>query len=100
MPAPTALEEDVFTGKIDFALWRKLLFFMRPYRRLFLCLIALAITVAIWDAILPRCSCLIVDAVTTGNQGALPRHLAQYLTILAIFVACILSFILVAGKLN
>src|SRR4051812_15395958 len=100
MPPPTALEEDVFTGKIDFALWRKLFFFIRPYRVLFLGLMSLGVTVATWDALLPRISGLIIDAVTTNNQPALHRHIAQYVTVLCLFVCCVLGFILIAGRIS
>ena len=31
MAAPT-MEEEIFTGKMDFALWRKMLHFARPHK--------------------------------------------------------------------
>jgi ATP-binding cassette subfamily B protein len=100
MAQQSALEEDVFTGKIDFALWRKLLAFARPYWLLFLCLMTLGMSVAVWDTLLPRIAGLIVDAVTLENHTEMHRHIYQYVTILAVFVACIFSFILVAGRLS
>ncbi|HWB53748.1 MAG TPA: ABC transporter ATP-binding protein [Tepidisphaeraceae bacterium] len=93
------MEEEIFTGKIDLALWRKLLTFAWPYRVLFCCLISLGISVAVWDTLLPRIAGLIVDAVTAQSQSGLHRHIAQYVTVLAVFVGCIFSFILVAGRL-
>jgi ATP-binding cassette, subfamily B, bacterial len=100
MAQQSALEEDVFTGRIDFALWRKLLAFARPYWLLFLCLMTLGMSVAVWDTLLPRIAGLIVDAVTVENHAEMHRHIYQYVTILAVFVACIFSFILVAGRLS
>ena len=99
MTQQSVLEEDVFTGRIDFALWRKLLQFAKPYWLLFTCLMALGMSVAVWDTLLPRIAGLIVDAVTARDHGEMHRHIYQYVTILAVFVGCIFSFILVAGRL-
>ncbi|HEY1684448.1 MAG TPA: ABC transporter ATP-binding protein [Tepidisphaeraceae bacterium] len=100
MAQASALEEDVFTGKIDLALWRKLWTFVWPYRILFACLISLGASVALWDTLLPRLSGAIVDAVTSENRAELHRYLHQYVTVLAVFVCCIFGFILVAGRLS
>src|SRR6476469_5552267 len=94
-----AIEEDVFIGKINVALWRKVIAFARPYRRWVTALVALGVLTSALDVSLPRFTGKIVDSVTAVG-GANFRPLAQaYLMTLAVFVCCIFGFIMSAGKI-
>ena len=48
MTAP-AMEEEVFTGKMDFALWRKMLKFALPHKRKIFAVMALGSAVSVLD---------------------------------------------------
>ncbi|MGD0462407.1 MAG: ABC transporter ATP-binding protein [Tepidisphaeraceae bacterium] len=96
-----AMEEDVFTGKIDFALWRKMLRFARPHRRKLFALMTLGAIVSGGDMSLPYLTGRIVDAVTMQGAGAhLSRYMLVYGGVIAGFVACIFSFIMIAGRIT
>ena len=96
-----AMEEDVFTGKVDFALWRKMWRFARPHRSKLFTLMALGFIVSWADMALPYLTGRIVDAVTL--QGAnlhLRRFLLAYAGVILWFITCIFSFIMVAGRIT
>lgn len=93
------MDEDTFTGKIDWALWRKTLHFARPYKLHIAALMSIGILVAGFDVLLPWFTGRMIDAVKASNGTEL-RHIAQqYLAVVAAFVVCIFSFILVAGRI-
>ncbi len=92
-----AIEEDVFVGKINLALWRKVIHFAAPFRNYVLALIALGVLTSIVDVSLPRFTGKIVDAVTASNPAHFHAIAWRYLATLAVFVGCILGFILTAG---
>ncbi|HWE93972.1 MAG TPA: ABC transporter ATP-binding protein [Tepidisphaeraceae bacterium] len=96
-----AMEEEVFTGKMDFALWRKMLKFALPHRAKILAVMALGAAVSAFDMGLPFMTGRIVDAVTThGASTPLRNYLAQYALLIAGFSACIFAFIAVAGRIT
>jgi ATP-binding cassette subfamily B protein len=99
--AATTMEEDVFTGKMNFALWRKMLRFALPHRRKILAVMALGSAVSLCDISLPLLTGRIVDAVSLRGPGA---HLGGYMLIyggvIVGFVACIFSFIMIAGAIT
>jgi ATP-binding cassette, subfamily B, bacterial len=96
-----AMEEDIFTGKVDFALWRKMWRFARPHRRKLFTLMALGCVVSGADMALPFLTGRIVDAVTAQGAGLhLRRFILEYACVIAWFVTCIFSFIMVAGRIT
>jgi ATP-binding cassette, subfamily B, bacterial len=98
MSAP-AMEEEVFTGKMDFALWRKMLRFALPHKRKIISVMVLGAIVACFDNILPLMTGRIVDAVTAqGRATHLEKYLFEYALIIAGFVCCIFGFIMLAGR--
>jgi ATP-binding cassette subfamily B protein len=99
--AEQTMEEDVFTGRFDFALWRRIIVFARPYRWHLASLIAVAGVVAGFDVILPYLTGRIVDAVRSGGGTAdLWWYGAVYAAVIISFTACIFAFIMLAGRIT
>ena len=98
------LEEDVFTGRIDTALWRKILSFARPYKNYLIALGSMGALVAIFDMAFPLITGSIIDGLyrheQTGADTRLGAHLVVYASIVLAFVVCIWGFIIVAGKIT
>ncbi len=98
------MEEDVFTGRIDLALWRKVLAFARPYKQKLLALSLMGALVAVFDVSLPLITSSIIDSLQRYEQRGvdhrLGTHLAVYAGIVVIFSACIWAFIIIAGKIT
>jgi ATP-binding cassette, subfamily B, bacterial len=98
--ADHAMEEEVFTGKIDWALWRKVLVFARPYRRHLLTLVGLAGLVAVCDVLLPYLTGRIVDEIKArGRDADLLRYGLLYAGVIAAFAVCVMGFILTCGRI-
>jgi ATP-binding cassette, subfamily B, bacterial len=95
------MEEDVFTGKMDFALWRKMLRFALPHKGKILPMMALGAVVSCFDITLPFLTGRIVDAVTAhGPATNLHKFMFVYGCVIAGFVCCIYSFIMLAGRIT
>jgi ATP-binding cassette subfamily B protein len=93
------MEEDVFTGKMDFALWRKMLKFALPHKWKILGVMLLGALVSCCDMCLPLLTGLIVDAVTA--QGAavhLGKYMLAYGAVIVGFFGCVFGFITLAGR--
>ena len=58
------MEEEIFTGKMDFALWRKMLRFAIPHKTKILSVMALGALVPCFDMCLPFLTGRIVDTVS------------------------------------
>src|SRR6185437_1918698 len=100
MPAPM-MEEEIFTGKMDFALWRKMLRFALPHKTKILSLMALGAGVSCFDMCLPFLTGRIVDEVTIHGAAAnLHTYMLIYAAVIAGFCACIFTFIAVAGRIT
>jgi ATP-binding cassette subfamily B protein len=96
-----AMEEDVFTGKMDFALWRKMWRFARPHRRKICALIMLGSVVSGADISFALLNGRIVDAVAAqGHAMHTGKFILTYIGVIAWFVTCIFSFIMVAGRIT
>jgi ATP-binding cassette subfamily B protein len=100
MAAP-AMEDEVFTGKMDFALWRKMIRFALPHRRKILFIVLLGSCCSCFDVIMPLMTGKIVDHVTALRARA---HLAHFMAFYAVMIVCwassILGFILLAGRVS
>jgi ATP-binding cassette subfamily B protein len=96
-----AMEEDVFTGKMDFALWRKMLKFALPHKVKILAVMTLGALVSGFDMCLPFMTGRIVDSVTAhGADTDLRRYMIAYALVILGFCTCIWSFIAVAGRIS
>jgi len=95
------MEEDVFTGKMDFALWRKMLKFALPHKGKIFAVIFLGALVSGFDMSLPFMTGRIVDAVMAhGPATELREFMLVYALIIIGFCTCIISFIGVAGRIT
>ncbi len=100
MSAP-AMEDDVFTGKMDFALWRKILKFALPHKGKILAVMTAGAVVSCFDICLPFLTGRIVDAVMAhGTATVLRGYMWAYALVIAGFCTCILSFIALAGRIT
>src|SRR5256885_1998057 len=104
MAQDPTLEEDVFTGRLDLALWRKILVFARPYRKLLIALVALAGLVACFDISFPLIVGSIIDGLyrreATGADPHLGLRLALYAALITSFAISIWGFIIICGKIT
>lgn len=95
------MEEDVFTGKMDFALWRKMLKFALPHKGKILSIMALGALVSSFDMCLPLLTGRIVDAVSAhGAQTNLRPYMIAYGLVILGFFGCVFSFIVIAGRIT
>jgi ATP-binding cassette subfamily B protein len=95
------MEEEVFTGKMDFALWQKMLKFALPHKKKILGVMLFGASVSAFDMCLPYMTGRIVDAVSThGSSANLRPFIFEYAAIIIGFCTCICSFILVAGRIT
>jgi ATP-binding cassette subfamily B protein len=99
--ATSAMEEEVFTGRMDFALWRKMLKFALPHKGKILSVMVLGAAVSGFDMCLPFLTGRIVDAVTAqGASADLRRYVIEYAAVIVGFCTCIITFIAVAGRIT
>jgi ATP-binding cassette, subfamily B, bacterial len=94
-------EEDVFTGKIDFALWRRILKFAVPYKRQVIALVCLAATVAGCDVMLPLLTGWIINAVQRQDDAvSFWKYGAAYFGTFVVLASCVFGFIIVCGRIT
>lgn len=104
MPQDHALEEEVFTGRIDVTVWRRILRFATPYRKYLITLCALGMMTGVFDMALPLITAAIIDGLraheSTGADAHLWRPFTTYLITIVLFSLTIFTFIIVAGKIT
>lgn len=101
MSAPTQLEDDTFTGKIDFSMWKRIFAFAAPYRRHMALLITLGILVAGFDIGITLFNKVLIDAVKNGaTRAELTRNFLLYAAMMIAFAASIWGFIMTAGRIS
>ncbi len=94
-------EEDVFTGKINFGLWKRILRFAIPYKREIISLITLATIVAGCDVMLPLLTGWVIDAVKNQAGGnAYLKYGFAYFGTFAVLAGCVFGFIIVCGRIT
>ena len=98
-------EDDIFTGRLDWALWRKILVFARPYKRLLIALAAMGGLVGAFDVMIPLITSGIIDRLASadparGQRASVAPYLAIYIPMMLTFSMCIWAFIIVAGKIT
>src|SRR5688572_5863834 len=91
-------EEDPFHPTINWALWRKILVFARPYRWWLGGLSALGIVCACCDLTLPLLTGRIINEIQArGSEARIVPYALVYVGVVAVLSACIYGFIVVAG---
>ena len=78
-----AFQEQEYSQKFDFAIWKRLLKFARPYRRYLLVLAALMLVVAGLDAVFPLFSKYAVDNfIVAGSMDHFEIFIGLYLLVI------------------
>ena len=96
-----SLEEDDFRGRLDWALWRRMFAFGTPYKKQLLMLAGAAVFIAALDTALPLLTKTIIDLVTEQADASRLRTVGGvYVAVILAFVACIWSFIMLAGYIQ
>ena len=97
----SSYREEDYTKKIDLDLWKKLLYYMKPYKKTFIFLTFIMIGVAGVDVILPLMNKYAIDNfIIPGNINGLFKFSILYLFLVVIQAINILLFISLAGKLE
>ncbi|MEO1058827.1 MAG: ABC transporter ATP-binding protein [Actinomycetota bacterium] len=102
MSQPTfAEDEHAVHTHFDWALWRKILAFGRPYLKLFAALAVVAVLVAACEVAMPLLVGAVIDHVTEhGLDATLWPYAAGFAVLSIVFAALIFGFIALAGKLS
>ena len=101
MPDDHLNEEDVFHPRIDWALWRKVLVFAKPYRRWLLALVTLGMLCGLCDALLPIITGRLVDLIKfDGAHAPVLKYGFFYLVTIGALATFIMLFIVVAGRIT
>src|SRR5258705_7736378 len=101
MPDDHLNEEDIFHPRIDWALWRKVLVFAKPYRRWLIALGTLGMLCGLCDAMLPIITGHLVDLIKfDGANAPVFKFGSLYLVTIAALATFIMIFIVVAGRIT
>lgn len=94
-------DEDALHPRINFALWRGILRFARPYRWHLTVLAIQAALCAGADVTIPWLTGRFVDEITTHGRAARLGHIElAYCGVIAMLGGCIFTFILMAGRIS
>lgn len=94
------LEDDTFTGKMDWSLWRKILAFAKPHRGKIYSVMALGVLIAGFDIAIGYFNGRIVDAAKGGTREETVFAFGGYVALMLAFVICIWGFIRVTGRIT
>ncbi len=97
----SGIEEQEYSKKFDFGLWRRLLQYVKPYRRLMLLLGFVMVGVAGIDVIFPLMTKYAIDRfVAAGNIEGLSGFLLMYGILIAVQTVNVWLLIAIAGKID
>lgn len=94
------LEEDTFTGRLDLALWRKVLAFAWPHRRKIYAIMAMGIIIGGFDVAIGRLTGAVVDAAKAADPSQIRTVFLGYGLLMALFVVAIFGFIRITGRIT
>jgi ATP-binding cassette, subfamily B, bacterial len=95
------LEEETFTGKFDFSLWRRLVHFAVPYKRSIIGLMTFGMMVSAFDVALPLYNKAIINHLQAGGDlRGLMLILGAFVLTMVGFALTIWAFIVMAGKIS
>src|SRR4051812_16906252 len=101
MPDDHLNEEEIFHPRIDWALWRKVLVFAKPYRNWLIALGILGMLCGLCDAMLPQITGKLVDLIKSkGTNAPVLKYGFFYVGTIAALATFILLFIIVAGRIT
>lgn len=94
-------QEDNFNNHFDFALWKKLFYYIKPYKKLMLLLSGVMIGVGCIEATFPIMTKYAVDNfIVKGNLNGLTRFSIRYLILVGLQVFNVWCLIALAGKIE
>ncbi len=95
------IEEKEFSRKLDFGLWRRMMNYIKPYRKLMICLGFVMVGVAGIDVLFPLMTRYAIDHfVVTGNLQGMSRFVLLYLLLIAVQTTNVWLLISIAGKVD
>ncbi len=97
----STIKEQEYSKKIDFRVWKKLLSYLKPYRKILMLLCVIMIGVSGVDVVFPYMNKYAIDNfITTGNLDGLWKFSLIYVGLIILQAVNILVFIAIAGKLE
>ncbi len=95
------LEEETFTGKFDFKLWRRLVPFATPYKRWIVGLMTFGVVVGAIDVSMAYFNKMIINHLEAkGDAQTLAMLIAGFVGTMVVFASIIYAFIIMAGKIS
>ncbi len=95
------MQDDEYSGQLNLGVWKKLLVYVRPYRRHFLMLLAVALVLAGVQAMFTLLTREIYDEVTSrGVEANLVPYGIAYLALLVVSSFTVMLFIRLAGRIS
>lgn len=99
MSDDTIHDED-FQARWNWGLWRQVLRFALPYKRLLVAMAVVAILTACCDVAVPFLTGRIIDEVVdAGTESNLFGYGVAFAVVMTVFAMCIFTFILLAGRI-
>ena len=93
-------DDDAYTGRLDYPLWRRIARHARPYRRELAGLGAAGAVIAVVDVLMPLITGRVIDQASEhGLTPTLYAFGAAYVLLIATFGACVWGFIVLGGRL-
>lgn len=97
----SVFEEQDYISRLDFALWRRLLAYAKPYRGHLMGLTGIMVVVALLDAGYPMMTRIAIDRfVVPGTTEGLPLFVAGYAAMVVTQAIFIFLLIAVAGRVE
>ena len=94
-------QEKEYSKRFDFGLWKKLFYYTKPYKKLFLRLSIMLVGVAGVDAVFPLLTKYVIDHfVIPGTLEGIWKFVLVYLGIMVILAVSMWYFITTAGKID
>lgn len=95
------IQEDDYTARFDWGLWKKLFLAVGRYRRQWIALCVQAVGLGVLDSMFPRMTQWVVNEVADrGPQAVLGPYVVAYTILAVVFGAMVFVFILLAGKIS
>ncbi|MCK5558195.1 MAG: ABC transporter ATP-binding protein, partial [Candidatus Hydrogenedentes bacterium] len=93
-------EEEDFTGRRNWDVWKNLFFRAQAHWRLLIVLGTVAIILAGLDVMFPLVTKWIIDDVTSGDAAQWEGHVILYFALVGGHAICVAVFICLAGKIS
>ena len=96
-----SFEEQEYAQKFSFSLWKQLLRYVKPYKKLVVLLLIVMVAVAVIDALFPLLNRYAVDQfIVPGTREGLVGFIVLYAVVVAVQAFNVWALIAIAGKLE